>query len=71
MVKHELHGPPCAVGEVEIRKTAFPELFKDIAISFMSLLILRPSFFWGGRVKINLYHTKAKFFIFCWRLESA
>lgn len=48
MVKHELHGPPRAVGEVEIRKTAFPELFKDIAISFMSLLILRPSFFGEG-----------------------
>lgn len=50
MVKHELHGPPRAVGEVEIRKAAFPEPFKDAAISFMSLLIVGPTFFWGGVV---------------------
>lgn len=48
MVKHELHGPLRAVGEVEIQKAAFLELFKDTAISFMSLLILGPSFFFGG-----------------------
>ena len=42
MVKHELHGPACVVGWVEIQGTALPELLKDKAISFVSLLILRP-----------------------------
>lgn len=62
MVKHELHGPPRAVGEVEIWKTAFPEPFKDTAISFTSLLILGPIF-------VVFFITNAKSLI--WRPKSA